>query len=81
VRADADRIHTCFLEQQAEHMLVHDIVHERQGETWTTRVSHYPKLRLDPDRVVAALEQCGLIALRSTGPRGMVQIAAMRRSV
>lgn len=80
VRADADRIHTCFLEEHPERMLVHDIVHERRDDVWATRVSHYPKLRLDPDRFVRALEQCGLVALRSAGPRGMVQIVAMRRS-
>ena len=78
VRSDANRIHTCFLEEQPERMRVHDIVHERQGEGWTMRVSSYPKLRLDPNRIVRVLEQSGLKVTRSAGPRGMVQILAMR---
>ena len=76
VRSDADRIHTCFLEQEPDRMLVHDILHERQDGAWSMRVSHYPKLRLDPNMVVRTLEQCGLSVARDSGPRGMVQIVA-----
>ena len=55
----------------------HHIVHERQGDTWTTRVGHYPKLRLAPDNIVARLEQLGLSVTRDCGPSGMVRIAAV----
>lgn len=58
-------------------MLVHDIVHERQGGAWITRVSHYPKIRLEPDTVVRSLERRGLSVTRGSGPRGMVQISAV----
>ena len=78
VRSDADRIHTCFLEEESDRVLVHDMVHERQGETWTMHVSHYPKLRLNPDVVVRSLERHGLSVTRQQGPRGMVQIVAVR---
>jgi len=78
VRSDANRIHTCFLEEQSDRVLVHDIVHERQGETWAMRVSHYPKLRLSPDAVVRSLETHGFSVTRKQGPRGMVQIVAVR---
>jgi len=80
VRSDADRIHTCFLEEEPDRMLVHDIVHERHGGTWSMRVSRYPKLRLDPDVVVRTLERHGLEVARDPGPRGMVQIVAVARS-
>ncbi|MGH8201860.1 MAG: class I SAM-dependent methyltransferase [Steroidobacteraceae bacterium] len=80
VRSDADRIHTCFLEEEPHRMLVHDIVHELQNGTWSMRVSHYPELRLDPNTVVGTLEQCGLSVACDPGPRGMVQIVATRRS-
>jgi SAM-dependent methyltransferase len=60
VRSDANRIHTCFLEEQGDRMLVYDIVHERQDSgAWAMRVSHYPKLRLDPGVVVRVLERIG----------------------
>lgn len=78
VRSDAERIHTCFLEEEPHRMLVHDIVHELQNGTWLMRVSHYPKLRLDPNTVMGTLEQRGLTVARDPGPRGMVQIVATR---
>lgn len=78
VRSDADRIHTCFLEEEPDRVLVHDIVHERQGETWAMHISHYPKLRLSPDVVVRSLETHGLNVTRGQGSRGMVQIVAVR---
>lgn len=79
VRSDADRIHTCFLEEHGQFMLVHDIVHERQHDgAWCLRVGHYPKLRLDPDQVVQFLEHAGLRAHRQAGPRGLVQVSAVK---
>lgn len=80
VRSDGDRIHTCFLEEDQDHMRVHDIVHERCGETWTMRVSVYPKLRLIPDVVVRFLESHGLAVVREQDLRGLVQIVAARPS-
>jgi SAM-dependent methyltransferase len=81
VRSDANRIHTCFLEESGDHIRVHDIVHERQdSDTWAMHVSHYPKLRLNPDAVVRALEKSGMDVVLGPGPRGMVQISAVRRS-
>jgi SAM-dependent methyltransferase len=78
VRSDAARIHTCFLEELPEHMLVHDIVHERDGDSWRMRVSSYPKLRLAPQAVAAMLRQAGLEPETAAGPRGMVRITAVR---
>jgi len=78
VRSDADRIHTCFLEAEADRMMVHDIVHERQGIMWSMRVSRYPKLRLDPAVVERLLAQNALDVTRESGPRGMVRIVATR---
>lgn len=81
VRSDTSRIHTCFLEGAGDRVLVHDIIHERmENGAWNMRVSHYPKLRLHPDAVVSALEKMGLDVTRGPGPRGMVQISAVRRA-
>ncbi len=79
VRSDADRIHTCFLEASADGMLVHDIVHERAGAGWRMRVSSYPKLRLSPQAVEAALRTVGLEPTVGPGPRGMVLVTASRQ--
>lgn len=55
VRADAERIMTCFLEYGPETVLVHDLIHIQDGEGWTLRKSCYPKLRLGTRWVTAEL--------------------------
>jgi SAM-dependent methyltransferase len=59
-RADNNRILSCFLEYvDDDFVLVHDIVHQRDGEQWTMRVSAYPKLRLSSDWIAQQLRDCG----------------------
>jgi SAM-dependent methyltransferase len=76
VRSDATRIHTCFLEEAPDHVLVHDILHEKHDAHWSTRVSSYKKLRLSPVKVCRQLEASGLKVFASAGPRGMVKVVA-----
>ncbi len=76
VRSDADRIHTCFLEEHPEHVTVHDIIHERVAEGWGMRVSSYNKLRLLPESLRRVLEATGLRCTVSQGPRGMLTLIA-----
>lgn len=78
VRSDADRIHTCFLEALPEHMLVHDIVHERDGAAWRMKVGSYRKLRLLPASIESMLRRVGLEPATGPGPRGMVRVVARR---
>lgn len=77
VRSDADRIHTCFLEEAPEHVVVHDVIHERRAEGWSTKVSSYEKLRLSPDTVVQAAASAGLRCRIDAGARGMVRLQAV----
>ena len=76
VRADEHRILTCFLEEAGDYVQVHDLLHERAGDTWATRVSSYRKLRLEPEMVRRAFFAAGLRASVERGPRGMVRIVA-----
>jgi SAM-dependent methyltransferase len=46
VRADENRILTCFLEYSGAMVRAHDVLHERAAGGWQLRVSSYPKLRL-----------------------------------
>jgi hypothetical protein len=41
VHSDERRILTCFLEYEEDTVVVHDILHERAGDAWETRVSSY----------------------------------------
>lgn len=74
VRSDERRILTCFLEYEEDTVIVHDILHERAGDAWETRVSSYRKLRLSPDRVTASLETSGFETRKQAGLRGMVSV-------
>lgn len=74
VRSDERRILTCFLEYEEDTVVVHDILHERAGDAWETKVSSYRKLRLAPDRVIASLETIGFETRREQGPRGLVRV-------
>ena len=76
VRSDERRILTCFLDYDEDMVSVYDILHERQGDAWETRVSSYRKLRVSPDHVIGSLESLGFKARRDAGPRGMVRIVA-----
>jgi SAM-dependent methyltransferase len=76
VRADADRILTCFLEDRGDHVAVHDILHERDGSTWKTRVGCYPKLRLSSAALRDIFNAVGLHATVAPGPRGMLRLVA-----
>ena len=74
VRSDERRVLTCFLEYEEDTVIVHDILHERSGDSWDTRVSSYRKLRLSPDRVIASLGTSGFEVRRQPGLRGMVRV-------
>ncbi len=74
VRSDERRILTCFLEYEEDTVVVHDILHERAGDAWETRVSSYRKLRLSPERVIGSLESFGFETRREAGMRSMVRL-------
>ena len=79
VRSDDTRLLTCFLEYEATSVLVHDILHERTADGWTTRVSHYRKLRLAIGEMLALMESEGFKVRREAGVRGLVRLVATRR--
>lgn len=80
VHADADRIMTCFLENDGDSVRVHDLVHRRTIEGgWELRKSSYRKIRLSPAWVTTQLREQGFIVDEPTlGPRRMYVISARR---
>jgi len=79
VRSDERRILMCFLEYEEDCVVVNDVLHERGGDAWDTRVSSYRKLRLSPGRVLGSLESFGFDARQEPGLRGMTRIVARLR--
>lgn len=66
VRGDADKIMTCFLEYESpEIVVVHDLIHMRNGSEWALHKSSYRKLRLAPQWVCDQLVAAGFRVLRN----------------
>jgi 2-polyprenyl-3-methyl-5-hydroxy-6-metoxy-1,4-benzoquinol methylase len=80
VRSSADRILTCLLEYSTDHVLVHDLLHERVDGEWRMQVSAYPKLRLDPAAIAVRLAGLGTTVQSSTTASGMARIVARKRA-
>jgi len=78
VKSDADRILTCFLEYAADHVDVHDLLHERNGDSWQLKVSTYRKLRLHPEWISASLHERGFSLRSEPGPSGMIRLIATK---
>jgi SAM-dependent methyltransferase len=78
VRADENRILTCFLEYGEAHVTVHDLLNSKEEGRWRQTVSSYPKLRLAPEWVAAKLNELGFHVRRDPTPGGMVRIVAAR---
>jgi len=76
VRADDDRIMTCFLEYEPEAVVVHDLVYSRRKGAWSLEKSSYRKLRLSAAGVSGMLEAAGFAVLRTETVGGMSLIVA-----
>jgi len=76
VRGDAERNLTCFLEYSESHVMVYDILSERRGAGWATRVGAYRKLRLAPARFKSLLIAHGFSVEQSSDPAGMIKFSA-----
>ncbi len=61
VRNNPGRVMLCFLEfTSPDAVEVHDVVHTRTPDGWTTIASSYPKLRLSPIWITDQLTAAGL---------------------
>ncbi|MGA8707074.1 MAG: class I SAM-dependent methyltransferase [Steroidobacteraceae bacterium] len=81
LRSSADRIMTCFLEFGADTVLVHDLIHVRDGTEWQLLKSCYPKLRLSVDDVQRRLEDAGFRIHVRESSRGMAVLSAAKITV
>jgi hypothetical protein len=79
VKSDPEKIHTCFLEYFSDKVMVYDILHEKSGDTWTQKVSAYPKLRLNEKVVTAMLAAQGLNVVSSTVNQRLIYLVAEKQ--
>jgi SAM-dependent methyltransferase len=79
VRADEDRILTCFLEYSDAMVTVNDLLYERRNGIWDFRNSAYRKQRLSPRWVMEVMAAQGFLVQGDSGLSGMVRLEGHRR--
>jgi SAM-dependent methyltransferase len=80
VRSDDEKIMTCFLEYEGEEsVVVHDLIHIREGREWKLEKSNYRKLRLAQPWVVDALSRAGFSIVKQE-PAGRLTLIVARKS-
>jgi 2-polyprenyl-3-methyl-5-hydroxy-6-metoxy-1,4-benzoquinol methylase len=65
VKTDDDKIFTCFLEYFQGHVMVHDIVHEKEQGKWIQKVSAFPKLRINEKMITDMAKRNQLTCISS----------------
>lgn len=79
IRADADRIMTCVLEFESDHVVINDLIYVREGESWALNKSSFRKIRLGVADVLAELRLLGFVLrVNKTLASGMQAIAAVK---
>ena len=80
IRADADRIMTCVLEFETDHVVINDLIYVRDGEAWTLNKSSFRKIRLGVADVLADLRLLGFdVRVNKPLANGMQAIAAVKQ--
>jgi SAM-dependent methyltransferase len=79
VRSDENKIMTCFLEfENADSVVVHDLVHMRQDSGWSLNKSSYRKLRLGIEWVRDELSKAGFDLLSEDLSGRLIGLAAVK---
>ena len=78
VRSEPDRIFTCVLDYQSDHVEVNDLLHTRFGDTWKFSASSYRKLRLSAAQISTLLSAFDLTIDHASTEQGLVRIVAIK---
>jgi SAM-dependent methyltransferase len=79
VRSDDNKIMTCFLEfENADSVVVHDLVYLRQGKDWALNKSSYRKLRLGTAWIRDELSKAGFEILSEGLAGRLIGLAAAK---
>ncbi len=79
VRSDDNKIMTCFLEfENADSVVVHDLVYLRQGKDWALNKSSYRKLRLGIAWIREELSKAGFEILSEGLAGRLIGLAAAK---
>ena len=78
VRSESNLIFTCFLENEKDHVKVHDIIYEKINDQWRLKKGVYRKLRIPPDWAKAGLLKIGFAVKEFEIQNGMVTVIARK---
>jgi 2-polyprenyl-3-methyl-5-hydroxy-6-metoxy-1,4-benzoquinol methylase len=78
VRGGSEKIFTCFLEYEKDHVKVHDIIHERTADRWGMKKSYFRKLRISPRWVNEYLLKSRFAIENFSNDKGMIMIVARK---
>ena len=79
VRSDGDKIMTCFLEfENPESVVVYDLVHVRDGASWSLSKSSYRKLRLGIDWIGQELSKAGFTVVSQDSSGRLIAVSAAK---
>lgn len=79
IRADDERIMTCVLEFESDHVVINDLIYVREGERWTLNKSSFRKIRLGVADALADLKLLGFkLKVNKTLQNGMQAMAAVK---
>ncbi|MGE0823124.1 MAG: class I SAM-dependent methyltransferase [Candidatus Binatia bacterium] len=79
LRSDDQRIATCYLEYDPEHVKVHDLVYENVHNRWIFKKSFYRKCRIPFEWVTASLCDAGFVLPVATKENGLITIVAQKK--
>lgn len=79
LRSDPERIFTCYLEYEPEHVKVHDLVYQRIDQQWILHKSFYRKCRVPFAWAQEELRRIGFALSLATVERGLVTIIAHKQ--
>ncbi|MBA2693166.1 MAG: class I SAM-dependent methyltransferase [Rubrobacter sp.] len=78
VRSDDDRIMATFLEYEAEHVNVHDMIFVREPSGWAMHKSAYKKVRLGAKDTLGLMEKAGFGILDHSEREGFSTIIGVK---
>ena len=81
VRSDERVIFTCFIEDQGDHAMIHDLIYVREDGRWSLRKSCYRKLRIAMDWVCERLRGLGFTVDVADRTAGLITVIARRAAV
>jgi SAM-dependent methyltransferase len=79
VHQEEDKIMSVFLEYKPDHVLVHDLIYERNGNSWELTKSAYPKIRVTNKSISHLLKKKNFAINNAVSQKGMVCLIATKQ--